>query len=142
MFGLEVPELILNEWNYIRGWMTDEWKYSLRMEKSLKGASVIAGAMCVAQDSDLEMLMYYDARPCGMCGIFDTDTKAPIKGYYTFYQFKELRRLGTSVSIDVQKDQIYSCAATDGKDGAIFLTHYDDVDEAPAVYRLFADEAV
>ena len=45
MFGLEVPELILNEWNYIRGWLTDEWKYSLRMEKSLKGASVIAGAL-------------------------------------------------------------------------------------------------
>ena len=131
MFGLEVPELILNEWNYIRGWMTDQWKYSLRMEKSLKGASVIAGAMCVAQDSDLSMLMYYDARPCGMCGIFDTDTKAPIKGYYTFYQFKELRRLGTSVAIDAQNEQIYSCAATDGKDGAIFLTHYDDVDEAP-----------
>lgn len=30
------------------------------------------------------------------------------------------------------ENQIYSCAATDGKDGAIFLTHYDDVDEAPA----------
>lgn len=130
IFDLKVPELILNEWNYIRGWLTDEWKYSLRMEKSLKGASVIAGAMCVAQDSDLEMLMYYDARPCGMCGIFDTDTKAPIKGYYSFYQFKELRRLGTAVAIDVQKEQIYACAATDGKDGAIFLTHYDDVDEA------------
>lgn len=132
MFGLEVPELILNEFNYIRGWLTDDWKYSLRMEKSLKGASVIAGAMCVAQASDLDMLMYYDARPCGMCGIFDTDTKAPIKGYYVFYQFKEMRRLGTSVAIDAQNEHIYSCAATDGKDYAIFLTHYDDVDEAPA----------
>ena len=27
------------------------------------------------------------------------------------------------------KDDIYVCAATDGKDGAIMLTHYADLDE-------------
>ena len=78
------------------------------------------------------MLMYYDARPCGMSGLFDTDTLAPRKGYYSFLHFKELRRLGTSVKIDSQVETIYSCAATDGKNGAIMLTHYADLDEAPA----------
>ena len=132
MFGIEKPELILNEWNYIRGWMHEDWEYSLRMERGLKGASFIAGSMCVGQASDLDMLMYYDARPCGMSGLFDTDTLAPRKGYYSFLHFKELRRLGTSVKIDSQVETIYSCAATDGKNGAIMLTHYADLDEAPA----------
>jgi hypothetical protein len=39
--------------------------------------------------------------------------------------------LGTSVKIDSQNETIYACAATDGKDGAIFVTHYEDLDEAP-----------
>ena len=132
MFDMEIPELILNEWNYIRGWMYEDWQYSLRMERGLKGASFVAGAMCVGQACEpLTMLMYYDARPCGMSGLFDTETLAPRKGYYVFYQFKELRRLGTSVLIDAQNENIYACAATDGKDRAVFLTNYQDLDEVP-----------
>ena len=132
MFGIEKPELILNEWNYIRGWLKEDWYYSLRAERGLKGSSFIAGSMCVGQASDLDMLMYYDARPCGMSGLFDTETLATRKGYYAFYQFKDLRRLGTYVKIDSQNENIYACAATNGKDGAIFVTHYEDLDEAPA----------
>ena len=132
MFDMEIPELILNEWNYIRGWMYEDWEYSLRMERGLKGASFIAGSMCVGQAQEhLTMLMYYDARPCGMSGLFDTETLKPRKGYDVFKQFRDLRRLGTAVSIDVQKENIYACAATDGKDGAVMLTYYADLDEAP-----------
>ena len=130
--GLGNPELILNEWNYIRGWMEEDWQYSLRMETSLKGSSFIAGSMFMGQASPLDMLMYYDARPCGMCGLFDTDSLARRKGYYVFDQFKELRRLGTAVKVCAQTENIYACAATDGKNGAVMLTHFDDVDEAPA----------
>ncbi|MBQ7309068.1 MAG: hypothetical protein IJW87_02715 [Clostridia bacterium] len=133
MFDLEIPELILNEWNYIRGWMYEDWQYSLRMERGLKGSSFAAGAMFVGQDCDaLTMLMYYDARPCGMSGLFDTETLAPRRTYYTFMQFKELRRLGTAVQTDVQNGSIYACAASDGQNGAVMLTHYEDLDEAPA----------
>ena len=130
--GLGGPELILNEWNYIKGWMAEDWNYSLRMETSLKGASFVAGSMCMGQASALDMLMYYDARPCGMCGLFDTDSLARRKGYYVFDQFKELKRLGTAADICAQTENIYACAATDGKNGAVMLTHFDDVDEAPA----------
>ena len=130
--GLGNVELILNEWNYIRGWMEEDWQYSLRMETSLKGSSFVAGSMFMGQASELDMLMYYDARPCGMCGLFDTDSLARRKGYYVFDQFKELRRLGTAVNICAQTENIYACAATDGKNGAVMLTHFDDVDEAPA----------
>ena len=131
MFDMQIPELILNEWNYIKGWMYEDWKYSLRMERGLKGASFIAGSMLVGQACEpLTMLMYYDARPCGMSGLFDTETLEPRKGYYSFLQFKELRRLGTAVQTTVQNEMIYACAATDGKDAAVMLTHYQDLDEA------------
>jgi hypothetical protein len=132
MFDMEIPELILNEWNYIKGWMYEDWQYSLRMERGLKGASFIAGSMLVGQACEaLTMLMYYDARPCGMSGLFDTETLGRRKGYYAFDQFKALRRLGTSVQTDVQNEMIYTCAATNGQDSAIMLTHYQDLDEAP-----------
>ena len=130
MFGIEGAELILNEWNYIKGWMKEDWRHSLRMEKSLKGASFIAGVMCEGQASDVDMLMYYDARPCGMCGLFDTDSLDRIKGYYAFLQFRELRRLGNEAKTKVIGENIYASAATNGKDGAVFFTRYDDVDEA------------
>ena len=43
--GFEKTESILNEWNYVRGWSNDDWLYSLKAEKSLQGASFIAGSV-------------------------------------------------------------------------------------------------
>ena len=129
MFGLQVPELILNEWNYIQGWREEEWSYSLRMEKSLKGASLVAGTMCAGQASGIDMLMYYDARPCGMCGLFDTDTLEPLKTYHTFICFRDLARLGNAVKTDAVSGDIYTCAARNDDRAAIMLTRYQDEDE-------------
>ena len=129
MFGLQVPELILDEWNYIKGWREEEWSYSLRMEKSLKGASLVAGTMCAGQASGIDMLMYYDARPCGMCGLFDTDTLEPLKTYHTFICFRDLARLGNAVKTDAVSGDIYTCAARNDDRAAIMLTRYQDEDE-------------
>ena len=128
--GLGGTMTILNEWNYIRGWFAEDWRYSLRMEKSLKGASFIAGTMCAGQASSLGMLMYYDARPCGMNGMFDTDTLAPLKGYYPFPMFNTLYKLGTHADGGWFEDGIYYSAATDGKNSAALLTYYVDDDTA------------
>ena len=46
----------------------------------------IADSMCVGEASEIDILFDYDARPCGMSGFFDTDTHAPCKGYYDFYE--------------------------------------------------------
>ena len=124
-------ELILNEWNYVRGWLDENWIYTLRTEQNLKGASFITGSMCMGQASELDMLMYYDARPCGMCGMFDIIYVTPLKGYYPFLQFRDLRRLGTSVEVDAHVGDLYAAAATDGKNASLLLTRYDDLDEAP-----------
>ena len=126
--GLGGTMTILNEWNYIRGWFAEDWTYSLRMEKSLKGASYITGTMCAGQASTLGMLMYYDARPCGMNGMFDTDTLAPLKGYYPFPMFNTLYKLGTHVDGGWLWEDIYYSAATDGENSAALLTYYHDDD--------------
>lgn len=128
----ERPELHYNEWNYVKAWAGDLYKYSRKAAKRLKGASFVAGCMCVGQQSDIDMMMYYDARPCSWCGLFDTDTLDLLKPYYSFLMFKELPRLGNWVKADAAVDNVYSIAATDGKSGAVLLTYYVDEDEAPA----------
>ncbi len=130
-YGFNNTELILNEWNYIQGWSGDEWEYSLKSEKGLKGAAFVASAMAVSQESGLDMLMYYDARPCAMNGMFDADTFAPLKGYYPFVMFKALLELGTYIKSEDATD-IYTCAATNGDSFALMLSHYNNDDETAA----------
>ena len=92
--GYTEAESILNEWNYVKGWVGDEWIYSLKMEKGLKGASFIAANMLMAQNEPLDILMYYDARPCGMNGMYSTDLVCnTLKGYHPFHMFNKLFKL-------------------------------------------------
>ena len=127
--GLKNVKTILNEWNYIRGWNGENWQYSLASERGLKGSSFIAGAMCIGQAYPLDMLMYYDARPCGMNGLFAHETYEPLKGYYAFKMFDALAQLGSYADCEYKKDDIYSCAATNGDESAIMLTYYNEEDE-------------
>ena len=130
-FGYENCESILNEWNYIRGWTGEEWSYSMKKCKALKGASFVAGAMCVSQALSVDMLMYYDASPgTGMNGIFAPGTYAPFKSYYDYVIFRDLLRLGTVVPTPYMDDKIYTCAATDGESYAVMLTYFDPDDNA------------
>ena len=121
-------ELILNEWNYIRGWHADDWNYSLATEKNLKGSSFVAAAMIAGQNAPLDMLMYYDARPCGMNGLFAESTYLPLKPYYTFKAFSGLYTLGKEIEVETNGD-LYTLAATDGNSSAVMLTYFKDVDE-------------
>ncbi len=125
-YGFGDSEKILNEWNYIKGWSGDAWNYSLETEKNLKGASFITGAMCIGQALPLDMLMYYDARPCGMNGMFAHSTYEPLKGYYPIAVFSDLTDLGSYVDCGFVEDDIYYTAATNGTDSAILLTYFDD----------------
>ena len=123
-YGFARTESILNEWNYVKSFHGDDWVYSLRMEKSLKGAAFIGAVMCTCQKLPLDMLMYYDARPCGMNGMFSTDFVCDcLKGYYPFYMFNILYRLGTEVE-SRSSDDLYVCAAREGDEAAVMLTRF------------------
>jgi hypothetical protein len=127
--GQSQAELILNEWNYIKGWLGDEWSYSLRTEKGLKGSSFVICAMCTGQKLPVDMLMYYDARPCGMNGMFNTDTFECLKTYYSIAYFSNLLELGTYIKSEETSKDFYVCSATDGRNFGALLTHYNDNDE-------------
>ncbi len=128
--GYEKSESILNEWNYVKGWTGDEWVYSLKTEKNLKGSSFIAATMGLCQyKGGIDMLMYYDARPCGMNGMFNTDfVNETLKGYYPFKMFNTLYQMKSAAEVE-NTDDVYTVAATNGKKAAIMVTHYND-DEA------------
>ncbi len=130
-YGLSECESILNEWNYVKGWEGDDWIYSLRSEKSLKGAAFIASNMLMAQQEPLDMLMYYDARPCGMNGMFCTDyVSETLKGYFPFWMFNHLYRAGTSVAVERDSAGVWAAAAK-GEEQCVMLSYFNDDDCAP-----------
>ena len=115
----------------MKGWEGDEWIYSLKMEKALKGSSLIASTMCMAQYEALDNLMYYDARPCGMNGLFSTDCVFErLKGYYPFYMFNQLYRLDSAVEVERDSLDVWAAAAK-GDEQNVMLSYFNDDDHAP-----------
>ena len=153
--GFTKTESILNEWNYVKGWV-DDWVYSLRVESgdlNLKGAAYIAAAMILCQNRPLDHLMFYDARLSAvMNNVFDPVTFWPRKGYYPFYAWTKLLDRGVQVACrvtesqgkdsdantgNVEKKDVASAGqfyavASKGKDGsgAVFLARYSDDDNS------------
>jgi len=128
--GIENAETILNEWNYVKGWSGEEWKHSLNAWKGLKGSSFILGTMCACQYSSLDMLMFYDARPCGMCSLFETDRPwVALKGYYPFKMFSELYKLDMAVEVSGNDSEVYISAAKSDNKAGIILTYFADETE-------------
>ncbi len=129
--GRTETESILNEWNYVKDWEYEDWIESLRTEKNMKGAAFIASTILSSQHSTIDLLMYYDARPCGMNGMFCTDMVCDLlKGYYPFYMFNTLYQLGTSYKVNIKDSNIYACAAKGEGGASIMLAHYNDDDTA------------
>lgn len=126
--GFKNTESILNEWNYIKGW-SDEFIDSVRTIIGMKGAAFNADVMCRCQYANVDMLMYYDARPSVFNGLFDYYTMQPLKGYYPFAMFSELYKLGHQVSCFHSDNLISAVAATDCKgSGAVMLSFFTDND--------------
>ncbi len=129
--GLTECESILNEWNYVKGWIGDEWIYSLRVEKELKGSAFIASTMLMSQAEPLDNLMFYDARPCGMNSLFRTDLICDrLKGYYPFYMFNQLYKLKNSVEVSYEGESVWAAAAK-GDEQNVMLSYFDDNDNTP-----------
>ena len=132
-YGLDGTYTILNEWNYVKGWLGDDYKYSKNAMLGVKGAAFVAGTMEICQNSSLGMLMYYDARPSGWNGIWDFYTNRRLKTYYSFIMFRDLKRLGTWIETRRLADEsFYSCAATDGKNAGVMVTYYRDDETQPS----------
>ena len=131
-YGYEkTTSLILNEWNYVRRWTGDGYIHSIESIKGLKGSSYIAGTMICGQKSKLEHMMYYDARPCTWNGMFDSDLLTPLKGYYPFLIYGEMyENMNTEVFSSSDDEHIYCLASKGRGECALFLTYFDDEDDA------------
>lgn len=124
-------ESILNEWNYIKGWMED-YKYSIRMINGIKGAAFTMACISDAQKADgIDMLMYYDTRPSIFCGAFDLYSYEPKKGYYPLMWYGMFYDMTAEIRCESEPKNIYSICGVD-KDGKILsiITHYSDDDNA------------
>ena len=125
-------EMILNEWNYCRSWYGEGYLETQRAIKGLKGASFVVGTMCTGQNSKLDMMMYYDARPTIWNGMFDTSFLTPLKGYYPFKMYSQLYKMGTQVAADSDERSLYTLAAKGQDACGVLFTYFVDDDTAPA----------
>ncbi len=82
----------------------------------------------------VDMLMYYDARPGAMNGMFCTDWVCEnLKGYYPFRMFNELYKKDSALRVDrSEADKIYLAAAKNEDTTSIMLTYFDN-DEKEAL---------
>lgn len=131
-YGHTACESILNEWNYVKGWLNEDWVYSLKAEKGLKGAAFIAATMLMSQYEALDNLMFYDARPSVMNSLFSTDfANECLKGYYPFWMFNQLYRQKNAVPVEMAGECVWAAAAK-GEEQNVMLSYFDDNDAAPA----------
>lgn len=127
-YGYGSAESIMNEWNYVRGWV-DEFVYSIEQIISMKGAAFFSACMLEAQNNpDVDMLMYYDARMGAFNGLFDYYTMRPLKGYYSFYLFANLYELGSQAYSSSDDEDVYVVGASNKDKKAAIITYYAEND--------------
>lgn len=121
--GYTETECILNEINYLEDFM-GRYVSSIENIIGMHGAAFTASIMAVGQSIPLDMMMYYDARPCVLNGLFDFYTLRPLKGYYPFVMFSRLYELENAVECISDDKDIYAVAAENDGKCALMLTHY------------------
>ena len=91
--------------------ISDFWlgiKQNFKQIIGAKGAAFNMACMSAAQNcTDVDMLMYYDARPSEFNGMFDFYTMEPLKGYYPFLMYSKLYELGNCVESMSDDKDIY-----------------------------------
>ena len=130
-------ESILNEWNYVRCWTT-QFVYSIKQIIGIKGAAFTSACMSAGQNNDdLDMLMYYDARPGTFNGLFDFYTMEPLKGYYPFLMFSRLYELKNQALAKSDDECVYAICASNGERHRAMITYYAENDnEGPRFISL------
>ena len=129
--GYGDTESICNEWNYVWNWDT-HFIDSILTINGMKGAAYTAATMLAGQKLPIDMLMYYDFRPCVFCGPFNFYTMRPQKPYYPFLMFSALYQMGEAIGTGSDDETVYAAGARDG-DGriAVMAAYYADRDDLP-----------
>lgn len=121
--GYTETESILNEWNYVENWNT-KFIHSIEMIIGIRGAAFTTACMCEGQNGNIDMMMYYDARPSAFNGLFEYYTFRPLKGYYPFVMFNDLYTLGTQVKSESDDRDIHVVSAKNDENSAAMICYY------------------
>ncbi|MBR2930588.1 MAG: hypothetical protein IKC32_05100 [Clostridia bacterium] len=129
-YGYTNAESILNEWNYVKNFL-DKFQYSINAVHGIKGATFVAAAISAAQNSSIDMMMYYDTRPSVYCGAFDLYTYEKLKGYYPLYWYGMFYDMEKEIPSENSIENVYSLLGVDKSGKALaLLTYYTDDDDA------------
>ena len=121
--GYPHAESILDEWNYLINWK-DGMAQTYHKIIAMEGAALVAANQATMQSAPVDMMMYYDARPCGFNGLFRAFTYDKYKAFYSMLFFSVLYKLGRQIACQTDDGDVYAVAATDGDDCAAVLTYY------------------
>ena len=115
-YGYENAGRHLNEWN-------NAWE--LRFRGTAYAAANAAAMMLTMQDTDTDMLCYYDARIGESCfgGMFNPLNYQPLPLYYSFKAFGELYALGTQARSVSDNPQVCVQAAVGGGERLVMLAN-------------------
>ncbi len=135
-YGYPDAESILDEWNYLINWKDGMSETRLNI-MNMKGAAMASAALCTAEDLPIDKMMYYDARPCGFCGLFKAFTYERYKTFYAFTLFNKVYGERHRVKAESDDGDIYVLAAKDEKCAGI-ITYYT-FDEAAEKKQITLD---
>jgi hypothetical protein len=103
----------------------------------MEGAAMASALLCKAQDLPIDKMTYYDARPCGFCGLFKAYTYEKYKTCYAFTLFNKVYGERQRIKADCDDGDIYVLAAK-GEKCAGIITYYT-FDEAAEKKQLTLD---
>jgi len=121
--GYPRAESILDEWNYLVNWK-DGMRESYYKIISMEGAALVAAVQATMQNSAVDIMTYYDARPCGFNGLFRAFTYEKYKAFYSFLFFSKVYAVGNRAESSTDDRDVYVVAASDGGSFAATVTYY------------------
>ena len=121
--GYPRAESILDEWNYLVNWK-DGMRESYYKIISMEGAALVAAVQATMQNSAVDIMTYYDARPCAFNGLFRAFTYDKYKAFYSFLFFSKVYAAGNRAESSTDDRDVYALAASDGGSFAATVTYY------------------
>ena len=123
-YGFDNVENIFNEWNYVIKDRTP-WVRWPRMKNHF-GASFVAAAFALLQNSGVDKAMYYDAYPQrAYCGLYEFPSMLTTKTYDAFKAFNGLYKLGKQCQASCDEPRIKALAASNGEQAAVMLANHN-----------------
>lgn len=126
--GYGDAESILNEWNYVKDWR-EGFVNTIKTIHGMKGAAFSMACISAAQQSSIDMLMYYDTRQSHFNGAFDYYTFEPLKGYYPLKWYGMFYDMDAEIKCETETENIYTLCGCDANGKTLsVITYYTDSD--------------